>query len=492
MSKTDRRSVGELLVGAELSAREVLTQAGGQDPAAMLRTWPEAVQAAGELWRALPDQRTPQPLTGRVGPHGDLDIVRLEQLAVSLHRDTRGHPWPGAGPGHEGLWQIADDLARAASLVQGHTATGMPADPPAQADLAATKARLMHTLYIASHGVLVAVGDYRNSLQDVYAARGNVPPGNSLQVARSAHARLAVFEQLAGAYVARTYPGALDGEHREPPSTGRLGQALARWDVQAHRTLTADPRAANVALTAHTQAFIISAAHILLNAAAHRGRTDPGDLDQRLTPALERTQSSWIATAQLWATLTPPTDGRSNPALRHVSGELRAALLELVHDRTATATPETIAARVDLGVAIGEVQESLSTATELAHLIAGIAVDPQVHGAARAVNTMTRQLTDAHQPGRGGADTTTAWVLPQDLATNRPVPLTDAVRERFRGDAADTTAAAQAAMHVAAILDPRPIAPSTPAAATPASASLRHLDHAAASPMPQTGAPRAR
>ena len=50
----DERSVGELLLDSEFTARDILFDGPDLQAEPMLRTWGEVVQAAGELWDALP------------------------------------------------------------------------------------------------------------------------------------------------------------------------------------------------------------------------------------------------------------------------------------------------------------------------------------------------------------------------------------------------------------------------------------------------------
>ena len=159
--------------------------------------------------------------------------------------------------------------------------------------------------------------------------------------------RLAAFEQLTGAYVARTYPHALQGEHRLPPAPDRLAEALARWDVQAHRALSSQPTAANLMLLAQTQTMITGASQVLLQAGALAGRLP--DYHSRLSPALDGAHAAWAATARAWTELTPPSQRRPTAEMSAAAAEARAALRELTHDRTGPASPAAIAARVDLG-----------------------------------------------------------------------------------------------------------------------------------------------
>ena len=62
MTGRDGRSVGEILLEADHSARELLMDAPDLDAAVVLRTWGEVVQTATELWALLPG--TPAPADG--------------------------------------------------------------------------------------------------------------------------------------------------------------------------------------------------------------------------------------------------------------------------------------------------------------------------------------------------------------------------------------------------------------------------------------------
>ena len=54
MKRQDERSVGELLLDADFTTRQLLMDVTGNDAPAMLRTWGEVVQSASELWATLP------------------------------------------------------------------------------------------------------------------------------------------------------------------------------------------------------------------------------------------------------------------------------------------------------------------------------------------------------------------------------------------------------------------------------------------------------
>src|SRR5665811_526858 len=93
MNRQDQRSVGELLLDADFTTRQLLMDAAGQDAPAMLRTWGEVVQSASELWATLP-----QPFRGTTSPIDGVTIARLESMSQLMHRDQVRRGWPG-GPG---------------------------------------------------------------------------------------------------------------------------------------------------------------------------------------------------------------------------------------------------------------------------------------------------------------------------------------------------------------------------------------------------------
>jgi hypothetical protein len=79
MKRQDQRSVGELLLDADFTTRQVLMDVTGQDAQAMLRTWGEVVQSAAELWAALPP-----PVRGAASPIDGVTMGRLESMSPGL------------------------------------------------------------------------------------------------------------------------------------------------------------------------------------------------------------------------------------------------------------------------------------------------------------------------------------------------------------------------------------------------------------------------
>ena len=456
MNGRDKRSVGELLLECDHTARAILIDVGQMDAAPMLRTWAEVVQAAGELWQALPPVTPPQPVTGEHLPaSADLVIQQLMATSEAMHRAGRGRPWPGFGPADERLLCIAEGFTRVTDLISRHATPRPPLSEPERRDLWAARTRIMHTLYIGAHGVALAVGRRVRELEMKMATRGGLTAGDSLRQARAAHARLTAFEQQAGAVVKGTYRPELTGEHREPPVAGRLAQALASWDVQAHRTLVGGVNTADLMLAARTQSLVLTACNTLTRVAAGSGQLDRQQYTTRLAPALETSQQRWETMAGLWNDLTPPTSRRVDPDLARAALETRAALYELLRGGTTIAHASLIAQRTDLSRIGRLTQQVLATNLDLAYVALDATTNPELTGAARAVN-MLATATRRHDPRDAPAiddSPVAARVMPRALLTNRAVPLPVRVRSGLTAAASSLVDLNRAAMSGAAFLD---------------------------------------
>ncbi|HYN64422.1 MAG TPA: hypothetical protein VES36_07455, partial [Candidatus Limnocylindrales bacterium] len=152
MKRQDARSVGELLLDADFTARQILMDVTGEDAPAMLRTWGEVVQSASELWAILP---SPVRAAGspRAGSRADIaTMARLESMSQGMHRTQLRRGWPGDGPSDERLLHVAETFTRAADLIGRRGGHIRPTQPEIRADLDAARMRIMHTLYVGAHG----------------------------------------------------------------------------------------------------------------------------------------------------------------------------------------------------------------------------------------------------------------------------------------------------------------------------------------------------
>jgi hypothetical protein len=469
VNRQDERSVGELLLDADFTTRQVLMDVTGQDAQAMLRTWGEVVQSASELWATLP------PLVrGTTSPIDGATMARLESLSQAMHRTQVRQGWPGDGPADERLLHVAETLTRAADLIGRRGGHIRPTDTAVRADLDAARMRIMHTLYVGAHGVGVAA---REHVHDVELSTRGKSSRESRGVPRGQDAinRLAAFEQLAGAYVGNRFARAAQGEQvRGPYGTERLQQALIGWDIQAHRTLATTPTTANLLLASRTQAGIATAAGAILHAGARTGHVDTHAYEHRLAPTLDATQEAWTHIASRWAEMTSPAD-RTDLDLVHAAGELRAAVREVAHDKTTWARPDVMAGRVDLGEAAQHLQQALSSAVDVACVLRDVAAeDTNLAGPARAMSHRANADVDrAVDRGHRGEDV--VWVTPGDVYANRTVAIPEPVRAGLV-DATDTLVqTAGNAMSAAACLDR--VTPDRPPASGPEPTSPRSRRH---------------
>jgi hypothetical protein len=88
MTRRDHRSVGEVLLDADHTARDLLPDVGDLDAAAMLRTWPEVVQTAATLWSLLPVAAQVRATGPRSAPD---PMAQVASMTAALHRGSRTH-----------------------------------------------------------------------------------------------------------------------------------------------------------------------------------------------------------------------------------------------------------------------------------------------------------------------------------------------------------------------------------------------------------------
>jgi hypothetical protein len=98
----------------------------------------------------------------------------------------------------------------------------------------------------------------------------------------------------------------------------------------------------------------------------------------------------------------------------HAGREVRAALREITHDLGGLASPDTMAARVDLRVTSLELQRGLVAAVDLAHVVRDVVGDPRLTVPARGARTLCAKS--------GNDEGLSAWVDAGDLCHDRVVP----------------------------------------------------------------------
>jgi len=171
-----------------------------------VRTWGEVVEAAAELWAAISDR------------DGDPSMARIDEVATRIHRTQQRTGWPGAGLTDPHLEPITNHLVRAAELVTARRHPTAPLSETGHLDSEAARTRIMHILYVSSHGVSTALNGYTRALQQRLDTRKALAPGDSLPHARDARERIGAVERLAGSYLHAHWPAALFDAHRDPPA----------------------------------------------------------------------------------------------------------------------------------------------------------------------------------------------------------------------------------------------------------------------------------
>lgn len=444
-TRHDVRSVGEMLHDADHLARGLLMDVDGPDAAALLRTWPTVVDAGASVWEALP------PV------HGKEHVLAMERLAATAglfgpQLDTAGG-WPGRGPGHAGAEQIVDTLRSAGSLIARFGGETRPEKAEVRRDLDATRARVMHTLYLTAHACSVALHAHgRDLVRDSHTREGGRPITLSLVHSAYAvpptvawHQRVSRCEGIAGDYLAGRFATSVQGEASSPlGEPGRVPSALARWDIQAHRSLAADPSPANLGVTARTQAWIAAATGVLLSAATP-GAPQP----DRLASAIASAGATWSDLASRWHDLANPSD-QIDPHLLRAAAEVRAACRELTHTAAVLASPETIASRPGVDLAVSASLEALTAAGELAYTVEAQALVEGLAGPARALSQRAHNDVEA---GLFTLDprTDNVWISPADIHAKRTVPLPPPVVHGLRTACKATVFAATDASMAATI-----------------------------------------
>lgn len=356
----DERTVGELLLAADLAARDALWDSGRIVAKQRLASWIDVIDAATGLWASIPD-RTANPAMGRI-----------DRIARGISKTSATLGWPPTGaPADPHLASVAADLRRAAELVAARRHPTARLSDAGHQDSEAARTRLMHVVNVATHGMRWSLDRYVRDLRRLREARHPVPAGDSLAASRDLLRRTAPVELIALDYLRRRWPVSLDGEHRDPVPN-RLDQAMAGWEIQVRRALVKGPTAANLLFAASVERQGVLAAEFVLGAATTLGLVDREDFAERTRPALASLGRAW---GRLERDLAPLSGWRrADPDLAHAADELRAGLREITHDGAALASPQVMVDRTDLVDTSRRLQLGAALGAEVGHLM-GEAID---------------------------------------------------------------------------------------------------------------------
>lgn len=424
-------SVGELVRQADVTARMLMVDLDGRAAPAMVRTWPEVVEAAAALWRGLPREYP------AIDNRERFAVDQLEALSRGLHLSMISqHSYPAAA-GDSRLREIVGMYERAAELIDRFRDEVDPVTSAhGRADLSATRISVVHTLWVASHGVASTVQAHQDVVGDLW--RG---PYRDVQLANGPEliTRLRAFEQIAGTfvhksqgrYVAATVGAAADA----PPGVERLDAALQAWDIHRREVLTAGgegPAAADALLAARVPGVVATATAVLsyaILATEGFGQVDRDAVAKRLV-AMQR---SWSDLATRWAELAL-VRRTTTPSLQAAAVEVHAAVRQVMGDGASWASPPVLAARVDLSAAAAPLQRSLAAGVETGYALRDIAETSAILQAPAKVMNI-RSASDARLLNEGAA-----WIAPSG-DPSRPVALTPVARAGL-SDACDGAALA--------------------------------------------------
>jgi hypothetical protein len=242
------------------------------------------------------------------------------------------------------------------------------------------------------------------------------------------------------------------GEVRPTPPPSRLHSALTAWDIQVHRTLAADPDAADLVRIGRVQALIATAAAVVNEAAAEKTEIDP-EMVQRVTVTLDAAQGAWSRFAKRWGELASP-ESRPDPVLAGAASEVRAVRRATSCNATGWATPDQIASRVDPRRALNSLQLGMVGAVDIAYIAREVAATGSTLTAPARVIAMRAQgeAEIARDQGITAYDGKT-WTSPRQIATNQVIPLPDPARRGLVNLANDVIASCNRAVAAAAPLD---------------------------------------
>ena len=445
----DIRSVGELLVANDLTARRVLMDTDQLDAGSMVRAWPELAAAADRFWSSLPSRGV------EAGPRKDAALIR-QTVAMNGASPSMLALWQSRGSPDMRVIEMAKNLNRGAQLLQGYgRAPGIPLSAPAAADLAAAETRALHALYVTAHGVNLALRNEQHVLAASEIKRHSPRPHESPMLVERMQHRFANVEEVLAVHLGRRWPAALEGEHREQPGLERLQDALARWEVHAQRAASDAPSASSLYIMCNTQAALVGNGHALVRAAALYEHMDPLEYRDRFAPALERAAAQFRAAGDSWRNMASP--GALTPddkALHTYSQEARAAMYELVRDGSMLASPETLVRRADPREVTQTIRQTLAVSAELAQGIRDAARSADLTAPARWVHQATTAAHARLEAPNAEPSPMTAWVSPNALRRNDPVKLPELLKDGIAGQMNDVVTAATSVREAAAnVLD---------------------------------------
>ncbi|MBT9257483.1 hypothetical protein KMZ32_16310 [Phycicoccus sp. MAQZ13P-2] len=392
--------------------RELLTEPDRLSADELVRAWPEMVQAGQELMAAT---RTP---TGR----GWADPVRVDEVAErlrvmsdGLHAQLLQRGWPGAGVGDPRLVAVSDVFVVVHDRVQRRWRPPVIERSDVAADAAAVRAHVLHTLYVGTHAVLLAV---RRETVDVRARPGAATRVRSRRLAalRYTDGRLESAERMLAGPVYRVYPAALAGQHVEQPRPGRIDAALGRWDLAAHHALARSPHLGTLLEISRVQAASTAMTRAVLAAVDDGSRQcTTSEIDAGLASAA----AAWQTLHADVRTATDVPDRAIAPELTAAGAELIAAFSEVLTIGTENASAAAIRRATSTNV-VSALSGAVAAQVDLATAVVDTVMSEPLELSAHAARDLARRVDLTAPNGSLRAVVTPAGAAPDRRAALPP------------------------------------------------------------------------
>lgn len=360
------------------------------DAASLVRAWPHLAMSAHDAYAGLP------PALG-----GDDRVAERIALDSSSLKEAAGHAvWPGGAAPDQALMQVAAGFRAAANIL---AIDHLPASD-------ATEARrlIVSSLWTTSRLVSQATRDHGYNL---YLDDG--PPADQralvTQLTTDAHRRFNAIEQLA----ANSLRGEPPHGQRDPAS--QIRQAVATWDIEAHRALLNDRSTAVLHVLAHQEAASVKSFETFIGRAAAGGVVDPVT-QQRLQPVLADSSKSWVALRDTAAefsfssTVVPM-------AFINAATDLRERFQDALH----------LSGPDDRSAVLGVISSHLASAVTISATARDLISEGELRAPARAI----ARVISEQRP-----QIIESLVSVQDIRRGVSVPLPDEARQLLAGPAA--------------------------------------------------------
>lgn len=424
MRAQESRSVGELLTACDRDVRELLTEPERLSADELVRAWPEMVQAGQELMAAT---RTPTGLGWTDPVRVDEVAERLRLMSDGLHAQLLQRGWPGAGVGDPRLVAVSDVFVAVHDRVQRRWRQPVLERSDVAADAAAVRARVLHTLYVGTHAVLLAV---RQEAANVRARPGAATRVRSRRLAalRYADGRLESAERMLAGPVYRVYPAALAGQHVEEPRPGRIDAALGRWDLAAHHALARSPHLGTLLEISRVQAAATTMTRTVLAAVDDASLHGTTSMTSEIDAGLASAAAAWQTLHADVRTATDVADRAIAPELAAAGAELIAAFSALLMIGTENASATAIRQATSTNVVVA-LTEAVATQVDLATAVVDTVMSEPLELSARAARDLARRVDMTAPNGSLRAVVTPAAAVP-DRRSALPPELRDVLLHR--------------------------------------------------------------